>query len=381
MIRGANKTMEKEISTIVLELQNLTKTFGAQGEIRAVDNIDLKIRQGEFITLLGPSGCGKTTTLRLIAGFEFPDSGQVILDGKIINNISPNKRPMSMVFQSYALFPHMSVFENVAYGLKIKRMNDDLIQERVEIATQLMNLVGVADRMPHQLSGGQQQRVSLARALVMQPRVFLFDEPLSNLDAKLRVHMRTEIHRLQQRLGFTSVYVTHDQAEAMSLSDRVVVMNNGKIEQVGTPTEIYRKPASVFVADFIGRANFMESEVLKVSETQITFDLFGQSITIPSAEYSFESGDAVYLVIRPEAVKFVHDGTGVEGDVKQTEYLGSRVEYETEIQGHFVSVTDYNPRSDQLRREGDRVSLHFPVDAFHVLSHLDDNESKSRTSA
>ncbi|MCD4753630.1 MAG: ABC transporter ATP-binding protein [Anaerolineaceae bacterium] len=369
--------MDKEISTIVLELKNLTKTFGAQGEVRAVDNIDLKIRQGEFITLLGPSGCGKTTTLRLIAGFEFPTSGQVILDGKIIDNVSPNKRPMSMVFQSYALFPHMSVFENIAYGLKIKRMNNDLIQERVEIATQLMNLVGVADRMPHQLSGGQQQRVSLARALVMQPRVFLFDEPLSNLDAKLRVHMRTEIHRLQQRLGFTSVYVTHDQAEAMSLSDRVVVMNNGKIEQVGTPIEIYTKPASVFVADFIGRANFMESEVVNVSETQITFDLFGQSITIPSADYSFESGDAVYLVIRPEAVKFVHDGTGIEGDVKQAEYLGSRMEYEIEVQGRFISVTDYNPRFDQLRKEGDRVSLRIPSDSFHVLSRPDNNESKS----
>ncbi|MEA3351791.1 MAG: ABC transporter ATP-binding protein [Chloroflexota bacterium] len=371
--------MEKEINSIVLKLQNLTKTFGAQGGVLAVDDIDLEIREGEFITLLGPSGCGKTTTLRLIAGFEFPTSGQVILDGKVINNISPNKRPMAMVFQSYALFPHMSVFENISYGLKIKRMYKELIQERVEIATQLMNLVGVANRMPHQLSGGQQQRVSLARALVMQPRVFLFDEPLSNLDAKLRVHMRTEIRRLQQRLGFTSVYVTHDQAEAMSLSDRVVVMNNGKIEQVGTPAEIYTKPASVFVADFIGRANFIESKVSDVSETQLTFDLFGRSLAIPSAGYSFESGADVYLVIRPEAVKFVDDGKGIEGDVKQAEYLGSRVEYEIEMQGRFVSVTDYNPRHDQLRIEGDRVFLHFPADAFHILPHLDAVESKSHT--
>lgn len=369
--------MDKEITEIALELKNLTKTFGAQSEVLAVDDINLKIHQGEFITLLGPSGCGKTTTLRLIAGFEFPTSGQVILDGQEINDTSPNKRPMSMVFQSYALFPHMSVFENVSYGLKIKRMDDALIRERVEIAMQLMNLVGVADRMPHQLSGGQQQRVSLARALVMQPRVFLFDEPLSNLDAKLRVHMRTEIHRLQQRLGFTSVYVTHDQAEAMSLSDRVVVMNKGKIEQVGTPIEVYTKPATVFVADFIGRANFIESEVQNVSETQITLALFGKSITIPSPEYSFKSGDAVYLVIRPEAVKFVNDGTGIEGDVKQVEYLGSRVEYETEIQGHFVSLTDYNPRPDQLRKEGDRVSIHFPADEFHILSRSDDNGSKN----
>ncbi len=371
--------MDKEITTIALKLQNLAKTFGAQGEVLAVDDIDLEIRQGEFITLLGPSGCGKTTTLRLIAGFEFPSSGQIILDGQVINNIPPNKRLMAMVFQSYALFPHMSVFENIAYGLKIKRMDKELIQERVEIATQLMNLVGVADRMPHQLSGGQQQRVALARALVMQPRVFLFDEPLSNLDAKLRVHMRTEIRRLQQRLGFTSVYVTHDQAEAMSLSDRVVVMNNGKIEQVGTPAEIYMKPASVFVADFIGQANFIESKVLNVSKTQITLDAFGQSLAIPSTEYSFESGDAVYLVIRPEAVQFVDDGTGIEGDVKQAEYLGSRVEYEIEIQGRFISVTDYNPQPDQLKMEGDRVSLHFPVDAFHILPHIDSVKSKSQS--
>jgi len=372
--------MDKEITTITLKLQNLTRTFGKQGEVRAVDNIDLEIRQGEFITLLGPSGCGKTTTLRLIAGFEFPTAGQVILDGKVINNIPPNKRPMSMVFQSYALFPHMSVYENVAYGLKIKRMDMELIQERVEIATQLMNLVGVADRMPHQLSGGQQQRVALARALVMQPRVFLFDEPLSNLDAKLRVHMRTEIRRLQQRLGFTSVYVTHDQAEAMSLSDRVVVMNNGKIEQVGTPAEIYTRPATVFVADFIGQANFIESKVLNISKTQITFDMFGQSLAIPSAESSFKFGESVYLVIRPEAVQFIDEGTGIEGDVMQTDYLGSRVEYEIEIQGRFISLTEYNPRPDQLKKEGDRVSLYFPADAFHILPHLDAVESKSLVS-
>lgn len=370
--------MDKENTTIALELQNLVKTFGAQNEVRAVDNINLEIHQGEFITLLGPSGCGKTTTLRLIAGFEFPTSGQVILDGQIINNIPPNKRPMSMVFQSYALFPHMSVFDNISYGLKIKRMDNDMIKERVEIVTQLMNLVGVAERMPHQLSGGQQQRVSLARALVMQPRVFLLDEPLSNLDAKLRVHMRTEIHRLQQRLGFTSVYVTHDQSEAMSLSDRIVVMNNGKIEQVGTPIEIYTKPASVFVADFIGRANFIESKVLNVSETQISFNLFGQSITIPSVEYSFKSGEDVYLIIRPETLQFAHDGTGIKGEVKQAEYLGSRVEYVIEIQGHFFSITNYNPRPDQLQREGDQISLHFPADAFHVISHPNDIESKSK---
>ncbi|MBE9473168.1 MAG: ABC transporter ATP-binding protein, partial [Chloroflexi bacterium] len=246
-----------ESTTLVLD--NLVKTFGRRGQVRAVNRLSLEIHQGEFVTLLGPSGCGKTTTLRLIAGFEFPTSGRILLDGEVINDLPPNKRPMAMVFQNYALFPHMSVFDNISYGLKVKRQPPDLIRESVEIVMQLMNLVGLGDRMPHQLSGGQQQRVALARALVMQPRVLLFDEPLSNLDAKLRVQMRVEIRRLQQRLGITTVYVTHDQAEAMSLSDRVVVIRDGQIEQVGTPSEIYQQPASLFVADFIGRANFIES--------------------------------------------------------------------------------------------------------------------------
>ncbi|MEZ5086852.1 MAG: ABC transporter ATP-binding protein [Tessaracoccus sp.] len=240
-----------------LKLINLTKQFGrAQEIVTAVDAINLTIAPGEFVTLLGPSGCGKTTTLRMIAGFEDPTGGHVVLDGSDMISTPPNKRPMAMVFQSYALFPHLSVWDNLAYGLKIRRLPKGEIARQVEEVMASMNLEMFAKRAPNQLSGGQQQRVALARAMVMRPKVLLFDEPLSNLDAKLRERMRLEIRKLQRQLGITSVYVTHDQSEAMSMSDRIIVMNGGKIEQAATPDVIYRHPASIFVADFIGRANF-----------------------------------------------------------------------------------------------------------------------------
>ncbi len=354
-----------ESTTLVLD--NLVKTFGRRGQVRAVDGVNLEINQGEFVTLLGPSGCGKTTTLRLIAGFEFPTSGRIFLDGRPINDLPPNKRPMAMVFQNYALFPHMSVFDNISYGLKVKRQPADAIRESVEIVMQLMNLVGLGDRMPHQLSGGQQQRVSLARALVMQPQVLLFDEPLSNLDAKLRVQMRVEIRRLQQRLGITTVYVTHDQAEAMSLSDRIVVMRDGQVEQVGTPSEIYQQPASLFVADFIGRANFIESAVQSRADGRMTFDLFGRSLTLPASQGEFAAGEPVYLVIRPEAVRVSRQEGRYAGEVKQMVYLGSTVEYEVETHDQFIAVVIYDPQQGDIFEEGSQVFLDLPGDAFHVL--------------
>jgi iron(III) transport system ATP-binding protein len=312
-----------------LILDNLVKNFGRHGEVQAVNGLHLEILQGEFVTLLGPSGCGKTTTLRLIAGFEFPTSGRIILDGESINDVPPNKRPMAMVFQNYALFPHMSVYDNVSYGLKVKKQPADLIRESVEIVMQLMNLVRLEARMPHQLSGGQQQRVALARALVMQPKVLLFDEPLSNLDAKLRVQMRVEIRRLQRRLGITTVYVTHDQGEAMSLSDRIAVVHEGRIEQVGTPSEIYQQPSSLFVADFIGRANFISSTVQERHGDQLTCELFKRPLKISVLENEFNSGDQVYLVIRPEAIRVNSKEGRFKGEVKQVVYLGSTVEYES----------------------------------------------------
>ncbi|RMF80390.1 MAG: ABC transporter ATP-binding protein, partial [Chloroflexi bacterium] len=247
-----------------LDLEAVTKTFvdrDGHGEVKAVNNVSLSINEGEFVTLLGPSGCGKTTTLRLVAGFELPTDGRIVLDGVNIANQPPDKRDMAMVFQSYALFPHMSVFDNVSYGLKVRRMSGATIKKKVDAVLELVGLTGLGDRQPNQLSGGQQQRVALARALVVEPRVLLFDEPLSNLDAKLRVQMRSEIRQLQRRLNITSVYVTHDQVEAMALSDRIVIMNAGRIEQIGVPSQIYRYPQTRFVADFIGRANFVETEI------------------------------------------------------------------------------------------------------------------------
>ena len=236
-----------------LELNNLTKIFpGRDGssEVYAVDDANVSIERGTFVTLLGPSGCGKTTTLRLIAGFEFATNGTIVLDGEMINDLPPNKRDMAMVFQSYAIFPHLSVYENIAYGLKIKKMSNTEIRTQVGEVMELSELQGLENRAPNQLSGGQQQRVALARALVMHPKVLLFDEPLSNLDAKLRVQMRSEIRRIQQELGITSVYVTHDQDEAMALSDQIVIMHNGRIQQIGSAVGIYRHPVNRFVADF-----------------------------------------------------------------------------------------------------------------------------------
>ena len=237
-----------------LNLADVSKIFAGRGnveEVKAVDGVSLDIEKGEFVTLLGPSGCGKTTTLRMIAGFEFRTSGTIMLDAQEIDRLPPHKRQMSMVFQSYAIFPHLTVFENVAYGLRVQRRPKEEVSRRVERVLDLVKLAGYGDRAPNQLSGGQQQRVALARALVMEPKVLLMDEPLSNLDAKLREQMRTEIRGIQKLLGITSIYVTHDQVEAMTMSDRIVVMNEGRVEQVGAPTVIYRRPRNRFVADFI----------------------------------------------------------------------------------------------------------------------------------
>ena len=241
-----------------LVLKDLKKTFGkGDAVVTAVDSMNLTVKEGELITLLGPSGCGKTTTLRMIAGFHTPTSGDVLIDGESVNALPPNKRPTAMVFQNYALFPHMTVEENISYGLKVRGDSSVKIKKKVDGIIQLIGLDGLAKRQPRELSGGQQQRVSLARAMVMEPKVLLFDEPLSNLDAKLRVSTRLEIRKLQQRVGITSVYVTHDQEEAMMLSDKVVIMKAGMIQQIGTPSEIYAHPVNCFVAGFIGKANFL----------------------------------------------------------------------------------------------------------------------------
>jgi iron(III) transport system ATP-binding protein len=353
-----------------LVLEGLSKTFpqrDGNGEVVAVDHVSLTIHEGEFVTLLGPSGCGKTTTLRMISGFELPTAGRVLLDGQDISFRPPNKRDMAMVFQSYALFPHMNVFNNVAYGLRAHHVSRSATRERVHNALEMMELGKLAERRPHELSGGQQQRVALARSLVIEPRVLLFDEPLSNLDAKLRVQMRGEIHNLQRRLNITSVYVTHDQVEAMALSDRVVIMNDGRIEQIGTPEEIYRRPASRFVADFIGRANFVEAQVEAVQARAVTVTMFGQTVTLP-VEFDPKAGDTVVAVIRPEALTLSDDPALPQATVDQVMYLGSAVDYVVEVNGQSFTVVDADPRFGHVFKEGQTVGITFVPETVHLLA-------------
>jgi iron(III) transport system ATP-binding protein len=351
-------------------LEDVVKIFparGGSGEVMAVDHVFIEIEQGELVTLLGPSGCGKTTTLRLIAGFEFPTQGTISLDGKVINDEPPHKRDMSMVFQSYAIFPHLSVYENMAYGLNVQRLPRHEVRERVAKAMDLVELTGLENRAPNQLSGGQQQRVALARALVMEPKVLLMDEPLSNLDAKLREQMRTEIRRIQKRLGITSVYVTHDQVEAMTLSDRIVVMNDGKIEQVGTPVEIYRRPLTRFVADFIGRANFVESTVRDVLDGHLVVEAFGATMTVAAPIGTFKEGQPALLVVRPEMVEIDHAQGQVEGVVRIVNYLGNVVEYDIEVNGQLLALVENDPRHIVVHPEGATVRLRFLEDCLYVL--------------
>jgi polyamine ABC transporter, ATP-binding protein len=361
-----------------LSLVELTKTFSnTVSDVTAVDHINLDIRPGEFITLLGPSGCGKTTTLRMIAGFEDATSGQVMLDGENMVVVPPNRRPMSMVFQSYALFPHLSVRENVAYGLRLRKKSAEEIKEEVDIALAAMNLTAMADRAPSQLSGGQQQRVALARAMVVRPKVLLFDEPLSNLDAKLRVKMRVEIRRMQKRLGISSVYVTHDQSEAMAMSDRIVVMNSGRIEQVDTPEEIYLHPASVFVADFVGRANFVPAKAQEVDEDGMAeIEALGQKIRVHSSEGAKEAvreGKETVVLVRPESMRIQPTDekpatlTGSLGQVVTSIFYGETVEYEIETEfGSLVCVVS-DPRAEDLLEEGQYVRLGIEAEKAWLL--------------
>jgi iron(III) transport system ATP-binding protein len=353
-----------------LGLEDVVKVFparGGSGEVVAVDHVFIEIEEGELVTLLGPSGCGKTTTLRLIAGFEFPTQGTIQLDGKTINQEPPHKRDMSMVFQSYAIFPHLSVYENMAYGLNVQRLPKAEVRERVSKALDLVELTGLENRAPNQLSGGQQQRVALARALVMEPKVLLMDEPLSNLDAKLREQMRTEIRSIQKRLGITSVYVTHDQVEAMTLSDRIVVMNEGRIEQIGSPTEIYRHPRTRFVADFIGRANFVAGVVRGRSDGQLVLDSLGTSLTVPAPANDFREGQTATVVVRPEMVDVDVPGGQVEGVVRRATYLGNVVEYDMEVAGQLLALVEYDPRHVTVHPEGATVRLHLMEDCLYVL--------------
>ena len=354
-----------ELNKKGVRLENVTKIYKdpkTKKEFKAVDSIDLDILPGEFVTLLGPSGCGKTTTLRMIAGFESPDEGEIYLGEEAINELTPNKRDTAMVFQSYALFPHMNIFDNIAYGLKLRKVGKDEIKRRVTDMLELVGLEGLENRYTNQLSGGQQQRVALARALVVEPGVLLFDEPLSNLDAKLRVYMRTEIRRIQQKFGITAIYVTHDQSEAMSISDRIIIMNQGIIAQMGTPREVYYHPVSEFVADFIGEANFLHGtavseDTVEVEGIKVKVDLPGKILT-PGGQYS--------LMIRPEAANVRETGV-LPCTVTLSCFMGSYQSYHVMVGDTLVRINDNYPAGRRTFEVGDEVYLDFGPSDVHII--------------
>jgi len=338
-----------------VRLDRVTKRFGL---VVAVDEVTLEVPPGRLVTVLGPSGCGKTTMLRIIAGLEYPSGGRVFIGGEDVTALPASARSVTMVFQSYALFPHLTVFENIAYGLRIARVPHTALIRQVGDVLDLVGLPGVGDRFPSQLSGGQQQRVALARALVMQPKVLLFDEPLSNLDAKLRKRVRAEIRELQQRLGITSIYVTHDQAEALALSDVIVVMNQGRVEQVGTPVDLYRTPASRFVADFVGEANLLPGRYAdgRVTLGPLTFT-FRQEGVPPGP---------VTVMARPEAIAVRRDGEGLPGKVRTAFFMGMTIEYliDTAV-GEVTVVEPVGPKG--AAPPGQEIRLQFQDSGLYLL--------------
>jgi ABC-type Fe3+/spermidine/putrescine transport system ATPase subunit len=353
-----------------IRLKSVSARFRHQvkGDIAAVREVSLDVAPGELMTLLGPSGCGKTTTLRMIAGFQEPSSGEIWIGDRNVTGTEANERNIGFVFQNYALFPHLSVFENVAYGLKIQRMDRAAILRAVTDVLALVGLASYEKQMPHQLSGGEQQRVALARAIVIKPRVLLFDEPLSNLDAKLRTQMRGEIRDLQRRLGITAVYVTHDQEEAMAMSDRIAVMNKGVVEQIGTAEGLYREPASVFVARFIGRSNLIAAQIRSIVAGRAELAIAGTAHDVACADSAFKAGDTVLANVRPEAIAIDAPGDGLAGTVKVRTYLGEKIEYEVDVVGQMLQVVRFNPSPAERFNPGDAVSVRLPHDGVQLLT-------------
>ena len=351
---------------IKVELKGLTKTFitNKNEQVKAVDNVDLTINPGEFVCLLGPSGCGKTTTLRMLAGFEIPTSGEIFIGDKNVANLTPDKRDTAMVFQNYALFPHMNVYDNIAYGLKLQKLSKAEIKERVAKILKLMKMEDFASRVPSEMSGGQQQRVSLARALIMESGVLLFDEPLSNLDAKLRLHMRDEIRKIQKQVGISSIYVTHDQEEAMGLSDKVVIMKDGAIQQVGAPREIYQKPVNEFVAQFIGRANILEGKIVAEKDSTVSLDYNGVVYETEKTT-GHKAGDDVKFMIRPES--FIIGGADFKAPVTKSVFMGSHHEYEAELFGSVFEISENNPMRKVTIDVGEELSFSMDPNSIHIL--------------
>jgi ABC-type Fe3+/spermidine/putrescine transport system ATPase subunit len=359
------------VPPVDIRLEGISKRFAhrVKGQVYAVRDVSLAVAPGELLTLLGPSGCGKTTTLRMIAGFEEPDAGRILIGGEDVTHRMANQRNIGFVFQNYALFPHLSVYENVAYGLRVQRQPAPALAGAVGDVLALVGLQGYERQLPHQLSGGEQQRVALARAIVIRPRVLLFDEPLSNLDATLRVQMRGEMKRLQQRLGITTVHVTHDQEEAMAISDRIVVMNQGVVVQEGTAETLYWSPASEFVARFIGRTNLLTGRVLSAGPAGTLVEIEGQRLTVAPGHPRLATGATVRLVVRPEVIELGPAGVadGLRGTIVSRTFLGEKVEYQVQMGSERLQVTQYNPIRAGVLGPGTIVALVFPPETIQLL--------------
>ncbi len=346
----------------IVRLQGVTKRFD---DVVAVDSLDLDIYQGEFLTLLGPSGCGKTTVLRLIAGLETLTSGGMYMNGARLDGTPPNKRNVNTVFQSYALFPHMTVFDNIAFGLRMKQYDKPAIRIQVKEALEIVKLSGLENRKPHQLSGGQQQRVAMARAIVNKPQVLLLDEPLSALDYRLRQEMEIELKRIHRQLGITFVFVTHDQEEAISMSDRIAVMNVGRIEQIGTPIKIYEEPENMFVARFVGEINVFEGRVVEVDNGSAKVEIHGQLFPVQNRKNA-EKGWDVKVLLRPEDIQvtvdeeWTYDSPNLQGRVEEVIYKGKTVDLIIKLDaGETVFVTQFfnEDQENVIYREGQRIHL------------------------
>jgi spermidine/putrescine ABC transporter ATP-binding subunit len=350
-----------------VKLVGVTKRYG---DVIAVDDVSFQVRPGEFLTLLGPSGSGKTTILRMVGGFETASGGQVFIKGRLMTDEPPHRRDTSMVFQDYALFPHKSVGENIAFGLKMRGVPRDVRRQRVEEVLELVNLPGVADRMPGQLSGGQRQRVALARSLVIQPGVLLLDEPLGALDAQIRKHMQIELKALQQRLGLTFLYVTHDQEEAMVISDRIAILRDGVLEQMGPPEEVYERPATRFVAGFLGECNLLSGVVAEVRGTELTIHCEGLNPVQASAPHlaaEVQVGQTVSVGVRPERIRLGAGGEGINaaaGRIRQAVYAGTVTRYAVEVGTSELMATALGPRDHAV---GEPVTIHWQIEDTIVI--------------
>jgi iron(III) transport system ATP-binding protein len=356
--------------TIGVRVDGVSKRFThrVKGEVFAARDVRLDVKPGEFVTLLGPSGCGKTTTLRMIAGFEKPDSGRILFGGQDVTAQPANHRNIGFVFQNYALFPHLSVRENVAYGLQVRGLPAAEIETRVAEVLQLVGLAGYEPQFSGQLSGGEQQRVALARAIVIRPRVLLFDEPLSNLDAKLRVQMRTEIRALQRRLAITTVYVTHDQEEAMAVSDRIAVMNQGGIVQEGSAEDLYHRPDSEFVATFVGRVNLVGGTLAGLAAGVASVALLGATVRARTPRADIPVGAKVRVLVRPEAIALRAPASGaLRATVRTRTFLGEKIEYALDCAGVALHAVRYNAGPSESFPEGAAVALEFAEDALTLL--------------